>query len=59
MSRDRASLRAGNLTIKLLKKEDHGQYECILENEIASIIARTMLIVNSKLSLFNFFLKTK
>ncbi|KAJ6223357.1 hypothetical protein RDWZM_001902, partial [Blomia tropicalis] len=47
VSRDRASLRAGNLTIKLLKKEDHGQYECILENEIASIIARTMLIVNS------------
>ena len=48
LSRERSSLRAGNLTVKLLKKEDHGRYECVVANEIATIVAETLLIVNSK-----------
>ncbi len=46
--RDRSYIRSGNLTIKSLKKEDHGKYECVLENEIATLVASTLLLVNSK-----------
>ena len=45
---DRAFIRSGNLTIKSLKKDDHGKYECVLENEIALLVSSTMLHVNSE-----------
>lgn len=51
LARERSTLRAGNLTIKLLKKEDYGHYECVLENEIATIVASSLLVVNSKYTL--------
>ncbi len=47
LPKDRASIRSGNLTIKSIKKEDHGTYECVLENEIATLVASTLLLVNS------------
>ncbi|XP_054162906.1 protein turtle homolog B-like isoform X2 [Oppia nitens] len=47
LPKDRAFIRSGNLTIKSIKKEDHGIYECILENEIAILIATTLLLVNN------------
>ncbi|KAI1287486.1 Protein turtle [Halotydeus destructor] len=47
LPKDRAFIRQGNLTIKALKKEDHGKYECIVENEIATIVTATHLYVDS------------
>ncbi|KAG1679578.1 Protein turtle [Nymphon striatum] len=35
----------GNLTIKGLKKEDYGLYECVVENDVATLLTSTMLIV--------------
>ncbi|GFY72498.1 protein turtle [Trichonephila inaurata madagascariensis] len=45
LPRDRAMIRGGNLTIRGLKKEDHGRYECVLENEIATLVTSTLLLV--------------
>lgn len=47
LPKDRAFIRQGNLTIKSIKKEDHGRYECVLENEIATLVASTHLYVDS------------
>lgn len=38
-------IRGGNLTIKGLRKEDHGRFECVLENEIATLVTSTLLLV--------------
>lgn len=38
----------GNLTIVKLEKEDHGTYECIATNVVTSVIATTLLIIESK-----------
>ncbi|UYV64130.1 IGSF9B [Cordylochernes scorpioides] len=48
LPRDRVSQRGGNLTIKHLAKEDYGRYECVLENEIATLVTSTVLLVESK-----------
>lgn len=48
MPKDRAFIRSGNLTLKSIKKEDHGLYECVLENEIATLVTQTRLNVDSK-----------
>ncbi|XP_076333287.1 protein turtle-like isoform X2 [Tachypleus tridentatus] len=45
VSRDRAIQNNGNLTIRTLKKEDHGRYECVLQNDIATLVTSTLLIV--------------
>ena len=47
MPKDRVIIDQGNLTIKSLKKEDHGKYECILENEVATLVASTVLRLGS------------
>lgn len=47
LPKDRTISRQGNLTIKSIKKEDHGRYECVLENEIATLVASTHLYVDS------------
>ncbi|XP_050417092.2 protein turtle homolog B isoform X3 [Patella vulgata] len=38
---DRIQINAGNLTIRNLVKEDHGFYECMATNDIATIVAVT------------------
>ncbi|XP_023242478.1 protein borderless-like, partial [Centruroides sculpturatus] len=48
LPRDRTFIRGGNITIRGLRKEDHGQYECVLENEIATLVTSTLLLVESK-----------
>lgn len=48
LPRERALIRGGNLTIRGLKKEDHGRYECVLENEIATLVTSTLLLVESE-----------
>ncbi|KAG8193648.1 hypothetical protein JTE90_024012 [Oedothorax gibbosus] len=45
LPRERATIRGGNLTIKGLRKEDHGRFECVLENEIATLVTSTLLLV--------------
>ncbi|XP_076321273.1 protein turtle homolog B-like isoform X2 [Tachypleus tridentatus] len=45
LSRDRSTQRNGNLTIRTLKKEDHGRYECVLQNDIATLVTSTLLTV--------------
>ncbi|CAG2164487.1 unnamed protein product [Oppiella nova] len=47
LPKDRAFIRSGNLTVKSIKKEDHGQYECVLDNIIATLVTTTTLLVDS------------
>lgn len=51
LPRERATIRGGNLTIKGLRKEDHGRFECVLENEIATLVTSTLLLVEGKSNL--------
>ncbi|KAB7508158.1 Protein turtle [Armadillidium nasatum] len=45
LPRDRTEIHGGNLTIKSLRKGDHGFYECEVKNEIMDIVAPTQLLV--------------
>ncbi|XP_064078244.1 protein turtle-like isoform X11 [Macrobrachium nipponense] len=45
LPRDRADLGNGNLTIRNLRKSDHAYYECMVSNEIATLVAATQLLV--------------
>ncbi|XP_053203536.1 protein turtle-like isoform X3 [Panonychus citri] len=47
LPKERAFIRGGNLTLKSIKKEDHGRYECVLENEIATLVTSSLLMVDS------------
>lgn len=38
---------SGNLTLKSIQKEDHGRYECILQNEVATLVTSSLLLVES------------
>lgn len=43
LPRKRHKLYNGELTLDALHKSDHGVYECVVENEVATIVARTEL----------------
>ncbi|XP_022245546.1 protein turtle-like isoform X2 [Limulus polyphemus] len=45
LSKDRSTQRYGNLTIRTLRKEDYGCYECVLQNDVATLVTSTLLIV--------------
>nr|XP_006815319.1 PREDICTED: protein turtle homolog A-like [Saccoglossus kowalevskii] len=45
---DRAYSQNGYLTISYLHKEDHGKYECLAENVVATVATSTNLIIESK-----------
>lgn len=45
---DRSELKNAHLSLKHLKKEDHGKYECVIENEVATLIASTMLYIEGE-----------
>ncbi|XP_023238689.1 protein turtle-like isoform X2 [Centruroides sculpturatus] len=47
LPRDRTEVIGGNLTIRGLRKEDHGTYECVLENEIATLVTSSLLLIES------------
>lgn len=47
LPKDRSFVRSGNLTIKSIRKEDHGKYECVMENIIATLVTATALLVDS------------
>ena len=47
---NRIFVKQGNLTIHDLEKDDHGQYECEAENEVARMVVTTKLIVQSKIN---------
>ena len=46
LPKDRTFIRNGNITITNLRKEEFGKYECILKNEIATLVASTALRIN-------------
>lgn len=46
---DRSELRGSHLLLHSLRKEDHGRYECVVENEVATLIASTMLYIEGEL----------
>ncbi|XP_063848407.1 protein turtle-like isoform X2 [Scylla paramamosain] len=45
LPRDRTSIIGGNLTIRNLHKSDHAYYECVVSNEIATLVTTTQLLV--------------
>ncbi|KAK3862557.1 hypothetical protein Pcinc_031593 [Petrolisthes cinctipes] len=45
LPRDRTSIEEGNLTIRNLHKGDHAYYECVVSNEIATLVTTTQLLV--------------
>ncbi|GAB6028109.1 hypothetical protein CHUAL_002328 [Chamberlinius hualienensis] len=47
LPRDRIQVRGGNITIKFLRKADYGYYECVVQNEVATLVTSTLLIVES------------
>ena len=40
-------IHGGNFTLKALRKEDYGTYECVLANEIATLVSSFMVLVDS------------
>ncbi|XP_064471157.1 protein turtle-like isoform X2 [Ornithodoros turicata] len=47
LPKNRHSINKGKLTIKSLQKEDHGRYECVLQNDVATLVTSTLLLVES------------
>ncbi|CAM1297979.1 IGSF9B (predicted) [Pycnogonum litorale] len=47
LPKPRIIIRGGNLTLKGLKKEDYGHYECVIQNEVATLVTSTLLLVES------------
>lgn len=45
---DRSEYKDSHLFLHGLRKEDHGRYECVLENEVATLVASTMLYIQGK-----------
>lgn len=45
---DRSEYRDSHLFLHGLRKEDHGRYECVLENEVATLVVSTMLYIQGK-----------
>ncbi|XP_077985051.1 protein turtle homolog A-like [Glandiceps talaboti] len=43
--KDRTFIKDGSLTISYLQKDDHGMYECLATNAVATIITATQLII--------------
>lgn len=42
---DRSEYKSSHLFLHGLRKEDHGRYECVIENEVATLVASTMLYI--------------
>lgn len=45
---ERAEIRDSHLFLHNLRKEDHGRYECVVENEVATLVASTMLYIEGE-----------
>lgn len=56
MPSDRSEYKQSHLFLSGLRKEDHGRYECVIENEIATLIAPTMLYIEGKFHFINLFI---
>lgn len=35
------------MTLRSIQKEDHGRYECIIQNEVATLVTSSLLLVES------------
>ncbi|XP_077563863.1 protein turtle-like isoform X3 [Haemaphysalis longicornis] len=47
LPKNRHSVSKGKLSIRSLQKEDHGRYECVLQNDVATLVTSTLLLVES------------
>ncbi|XP_022658535.1 protein turtle-like [Varroa jacobsoni] len=47
LPKQRHLLYKGNLTLRSIQKEDHGRYECIIQNEVATLVTSSLLLVES------------
>ncbi|XP_040065241.1 protein turtle isoform X1 [Ixodes scapularis] len=47
LPKNRHAVNKGKLTIRSLQKEDHGRYECVLQNDVATLVTSTLLLVES------------
>jgi hypothetical protein len=47
LPKERSRIEGGNLTIAPLRREDHGYYECVVSNEIATVVRSTLLVVQN------------
>ncbi|XP_077524694.1 protein turtle-like isoform X3 [Amblyomma americanum] len=47
LPKGRHSVSKGKLIIHSLQKEDHGRYECVLQNDVATLVTSTLLLVES------------
>jgi len=47
LPKDRTQIHGGNFTLKALRKEDYGTYECVLFNEIATLVSAFTILVDS------------
>ncbi|EEC11432.1 turtle protein, isoform, putative, partial [Ixodes scapularis] len=45
LPKNRHAVNKGKLTIRSLQKEDHGRYECVLQNDVATLVTSTLLLV--------------
>jgi hypothetical protein len=45
---DRSEYKNSYLHLHNLRKEDHGRYECVIENEVATLVASTMLYIEGE-----------
>ena len=43
----RITFLGGEMTMSDLRKSDHGVYECVVSNEVATIVARTALLIGN------------
>lgn len=48
ISSDRSIRHGGTLKLFNLKKSDHGIYDCVLENDVATLVATTTLLIESE-----------
>jgi len=45
---ERSEQKGSYLYLHNLRKEDHGRYECVIENEVATLVASTMLYIEGE-----------
>lgn len=49
---DRSEYVSPHLLFRALRKEDHGRYECVLENEVATLVTSTMIYIEGEFLIF-------
>ncbi|XP_055376450.1 protein turtle isoform X2 [Condylostylus longicornis] len=45
LQKNRVKINGGNITIENLRREDFGYYQCVVSNEVATIVSATQLVI--------------